>query len=276
MNELINPEGHYQDGVSVYYSEVEGIPSKSGLVVPQLIFGDKSKFIYTPGNHLLQYRRDETRQEYEGPDVFVRTFFGKRKVPTYLLGSHNNALFCWCEGLIEEYINEGFVIVHFDQRSHGDYTEMVYPDFNPKNLEQVYDLAISAEPGCFIYPVLKTGLARVMVHVSPNIGEQIIDENLRVIKCGYKADYLLELLNCIQTGNEHHELGLVTSRILVVDIDIDYFELGGREDMGRRFVKGSIAIIRRFMKLAGVNTIATSPGFIDQSSAIELAKKIVK
>ncbi len=279
MNEIVRSEDHYPSGISKYYAEVTAISSKPGLVVPQLILGDMSAFTFTPGNKLLQYRRGETGQEYEGPDVFVRVLFGRRKVPTYLLGSHNNAFFGWCEGLVECCIEKGFIIIHFDQRSHGDYTGMDYSKFDPRNLTQVYDLATRAEPGCFIYPVLETGLACGMVHVYPDMGsksEQTRDVGFRVIKCGYESTYLLELLNYIRSGKSHHEFGVITRKSLVVDIDIDYFESGSKRAMKRGFFRKSISVMRRFMSLAGVNTIATSPGFIDQEKAVGIVRKVMK
>jgi len=279
MNEIVRFEDLYPSRISKYYAEVTAVSSKPGLVVPQLILGDLSDFTFTPGNNLLQYRRAETGQEYEGPDVFVRTSFGRREVPTYLLGSHNNACFGWCEGLVECCIERGFIIIHFDQRSHGDYTRMDYTKFDPRNLDQVYDLATTVEPGCFIYPVLETGLACGMVHVCPDMGsesEQTRDVSFRVIKCGYKSVYLLELLHCIRTGKSHHDFGVITSKSLVVDIDIDYFESGSERDAKRGFIRRSISVMRKTMSLAGINTIATSPGFINQRRAIELVTRIMK
>lgn len=139
---------------------------------------------------------------------------------------------------------------------------MQLPNINALSLEQAACCAKESEIYEFIDAAWQTGLANTMYWVRKGFqGASGLMQNggIPYIKAG--SGPLLQLLSAFGTRQKQ----------IIVDIDLDYFT--GIVDKNEE--KKEIRILKDIMKLAGVITFATSPGYIFPFRALDLTKALL-
>lgn len=157
----------------------------------------------------------------------------------FIFDNHQHAFFFWVAVYLSGIISPGCRLVHIDR--HSDMWQPAQPpDFSLQkslSLQTVFEYTIRVlNNATFIKPALQLGL---------------FDD--------------VEILNGV------YPPGLQAPSGYVLDIDMDIFEDDKPGSTAYRF---KMRRFRKYMSQASLITIATSPGFIEQSRAIEAVKEL--
>ncbi len=271
-------------GVSRYYSKQTRIQSTSAQ---ELVLGSVADLELLDGFHAridnvdyLSYFMDKLHTDKYNFDTntslkrFVRTELGSNAVPTYIFDAHNHAFFGWCEALHDSNMQLGATLLHFDQ--HDDNCYPANLDVDISNLESVYNYTQNLQIYDFIGPALINNVIQKFIWIKPGADkkEEFVMSNdvyVPYTAIGPDSKFLQRILS--NTPPEK----------LIVDFDVDFFNnhfsytpaLENRcEKSMNKLVRSDLETIARSITFAGVVTIATSPGFIQQDLAIKLIKKL--
>lgn len=163
--------------------------------------------------------------------------------PIVIFDNHNHALYFWIDGARRWIIQPGFELIHIDE--HSDLWENEN-DFDLKkaleNEEYSWNFTnLSCNVGNYIQPALRNGLVGKMIRIE---NEAEIEKYM---------DYS-------------------PSRNAVLNLDLDIF--APELDFIREEKK--IQLIRNLLQKVDYVTIATSPYFIDQWTALEKLRNILE
>ncbi len=190
-----------------------------------------------PGNQIVfSEMEDGIEMNHCGLKEFIYVPFQDKDI--FIFDNHNHAFFYWWAGLAQGAMEAGLPLVHIDQHTDMRIPETL-PDFSLTG--QVEPEAVFAytnrtlNVGNFIQPALKGGLFS---------GVQIIDSS-----AGFNAPLPAEF---------------------ILDIDMDIFS----EDMAYIDFDLKIEKIREAISKATFITIATSPFFMEQTSALHILKRL--
>jgi hypothetical protein len=210
-----------------------------------------------------------------GLEKYIRTTVESSDIPVYVFDDHNHAFFAWREALEEGRIAKGARLIHFD--THDDSltptADMIKPveiagDF--PTMQEAAHLARDYDIDGFIYPAIQMGLIGEFIWVDPNHKEPPLQvRNPSNVQMRQRAALVRLGINDLSTYLANNP----SSEKPIVDIDVDYFaKIPHTSERESR----DLDTMRSYMKDAGVVTVATSPGYILQLKAIQLAKKLVR
>lgn len=203
---------------------------------------------------------------------FIRLNRGQNNTSIYIVDHHQFALYGWAEAYMEGKIVSGVGLRHFD--NHNDagvadrldvMTKQVFQE-GKWSLQQIVEYVFGL--GCweFIEPAQRLGLVGELIHIAP--GHESRTENRKIdlprtiqytrVSMGYYVD--------------NPSSFVLDPKKKIVDIDLDYFV---SDDFNPKDEDRDIQVMREEIASAGVVTLATSPGFIDQERAVKLIKKIL-
>lgn len=255
------PAGYDINGVSLYYN----FEATGGLLASQYLYLTRVLRFGNPADLELV-----DLSSVLSPAPSKKTFFLKeyirtsfKGVPVYIFDEHNHAFFAWCEALTEGNIQRESTLIHIDAHSDGYEPSFFLP---PNwNLKQAAEYAQFLEIDTFINPAIKLGIVKDIHFVEHYHNE---------VKAIF--DYNSSKLS-VQRSDNYDPFSFairlqLDPRKPIVDLDLDFFEHNG----GYGCEASEIASIRELMSRAGVVTMATSPGFINQHKAIALVKELLK
>jgi hypothetical protein len=192
-----------------------------------------------------------------GLRYYIRTRFGLKRIPTYIMYPHNLMLFGVGEVRQELGIREPFNVWNYDWHHDCSASDIeIPPDFDPSNLEAVADLAVRVGSGQFLDAGRKIGLVGNCTWAMPvrrrySSGEDNIAFPISIALFGDNK------ARCRRGSNP-----------LAVSVDMDvvahHFPDAGDWSRGgvplHRLLDRDIEIVREGMKQADV--IIIDPGFV--------------
>lgn len=249
-------EGSYDgQGISLYYKDENIAPLRLGSVED------------------LQLNEQRT-----GLVAYIRTSIGG--IPTYVVDNHQHVLFGWAEALKEGHIVSGAILLHIDEHADDD-----DPFRTPRSLEDLTEVrrfTTEIDYKSFISPVMPQ-LVKRFVWLVPFAAPDFEHTPLMAppgqalfTSVGISSRFVSRVLN-----------GEFDPKRLIVDIDMDYFRpfispkshleiIDNRGYDLEAIMNDDLQAIIALTRKAGVVTMATSPGFIDQSKAIALVREIIE
>lgn len=258
VRETIYPDGYDEQGRSQYYNFetiARDLTCARWVRARPLRFGDLQDL------QLIDIALPDV-PELPSPQYalkeYIRTSFGERKIPVYIFDDHNHAFFAWCEAYKEGHINNGSQLWHFDD--HDDAAKIKYfPLKNNWSLADAAQVAQSTGFESFIHPAILLGLVKEVFWV------QQYENRHREQETKWGVGKEVVKIEDVPVSSDPKQT--------IVDIDIDYFDYLLR---WRKGLDSTIGIIKRLMKSAGIITIATTPGIVeDQNKAIEIVKMLL-
>lgn len=217
---------------------------------------------------------------HKGLESMVRL---RENPKVYLIDNHNWAFFAWAEALKEGLINPGAYLIHVDDHSDTDAFELtfdgLYKDpFDLTNLSMMADFAETViEVQNFIEPAVRSGI------ISSGEVLWVCPPNHRLSTLGWhekESSFASRHYNGVKhykdflKGEVIEEIieGIPNPKGVILDIDLDYF-VPMQENP--QMIRNHIEILRELIELAGCVTIASSPGYMDQSWAVQLAHELL-
>lgn len=161
-------------------------------------------------------------------------------IPFYLFDNHNQAFYGWAEGMKNGYIKAGATLVHLD--AHYDDREPPNVEVDLNDLKDVHRYTNEVlQIATFIRPALQLGMFR-------------------------------SVRNFVESREFEVPLEFGPDEEVVLDIDLDLF----CEEMSHVDYSQKIQVIKDCLPHTKLITMATSPFFIDQGKAIDMARRIVE
>ena len=262
------PAGYNKKGVSLYYNSesfARSLTSARLMRTRKLHFGSIND---------LELEDIGTKNTVNGHDIkspsyalkeYIRTTFGKRKIPVYVFDDHNHAFFAWMEAKKVGKITDGSVLYHFDDHSDGKKSAHLPVD---NSLEQIANYAQSLDFDNFIDPAVRLGVISKVYWIQTtyenDTTSQFNGNEYAIPQEEIKHNPDKSDLKITQTFSPTQN---------IVDIDLDYFSHLEAESEAE---KRAVAEVKKCMETAGVITFAISPGFSDEHRAIATAKRDVR
>lgn len=272
-------------GVSRFYAAPKPNPNDERLTI-QRLRRQKDLGNIAVSQTTFAHASLTDRTLYRGLTEYGRTTFGTRAVPAYMFDQHNHALFGWYEGLSEGRIRRGAILVHVDE--HADANRTTIPNFRTKGLATVAAYAAKSAIYDFIHPALEDQLLGGVIWVRPLLHDQraaTVPATTRTIEyteTGMDNQLLSRIIN-----------GEFAPEDIIVDLDVDYYrylleepqlavsartpsayqQLSLRDSQAQLFEHDTNRI-RGLFAAAGIITVATSPGYIDQQQALDIVGRI--
>lgn len=208
------------------------------IYVPSLIIGDLDDLEEGDKTAFEEFNENDELQSCRGIKNFIQTeILG---IPTYIFDNHNHAFAFWCKAYIQNQITPDAVLIHIDQHKDSRLPEEFIKASDLKDGKKVMQYTNSVlNVGNFISPAQKTGLIGTVL----NLDSESAFINPPSIPSG---------------------------KSVILDIDLDIFA------QTMDYIKDEIKInrITELIKKADLITIATSPYFISQKTAIRYLKQI--
>lgn len=235
------------------------------------------------GNHIaFRMKYGNTTEEYSGLEFNVR-IEELNSPPIYIMDNHHFAYYAWHEARTMGYVENNARLIHIDQ--HPDNAPPDAP-YRANSLEEhanyvKYILAIDS----FIKPALESGLVdkycNFEVHPAMGLDDTTVNElecttnSYRLLGKQHHKEKCSKLSDLINPGN----ILSVNPKKTILDIDLDAF-VKDSYDADKLPTSDDFAYAAEFLAdialRAGVVTIATSPSFADQDTAVIAAKRIVQ
>lgn len=250
-------EGYDANGVSLYYCSEDRVSLYNRIIVSRILrLGNVNDLVIIPPLLPVEPITGGLKQ-------YIRTEFGERKVPVYIFDHHHPALFAWFEALKEGRIKPEAILRHFDEHEDGRHIRHSSLSSNMTLPEIASYVRKQLTIDNFIVPAVLSGLVGEFHWIKPYTNEISWDTPFRRGKKTPRFGIMGIDSMPIQ------QIQQLDPTQLIVDIDLDYFlQIRAQEE-------GVIKRMRQEMACAGVISIATSPGYIDQERAVELAKKLL-
>lgn len=162
--------------------------------------------------------------------------------PVYIFDNHNHAFFFWCLERKLGNLSDGSQLIHIDQHKDTRIPDNYEVDID--DLKSAFDYTNhTLNVGNFIKPAMERGMF----------------EELKIIDSEYSLEEIKKQRD-------------IFDKPYSLDVDLDFFS----EDMSYIDEGKKIDLVRESISKAQVITFATSPFFIDQSSAIEKLRKCLE
>ncbi len=206
------------------------------IYVPPLVEGELKELAV--GNEIVFSEVDEGKQ-YNQPGLRQFVHVQTRKKEIFIFDNHNHAFFFWIYGLKTGKLNKGKTLLHVDQHSDMWKPERYLEGSDPQDLdlETAFEYTnFELNVGTFIKPALALNIFSEL---------EIID--------GYFA------------------FDKALPQNFALDLDIDIFA----KDMDYIDYDYKLEKIRNYIDATHFITIATSPYFIDQQTAIIAIKELL-
>lgn len=209
---------------------------------------------------------------YNRLEDFIRLNRGNNDTSIYIVDYHQFALYGWAEAFMEGKIELDASLRHFDDHNDagiaGSLEVMTKQVFQERkwSLQQIVEYVFGLGCWQFIEPAERLGLVGEFIHIAPGHESRMEKRQIDLprttqytrVSMGYYVD--------------NPSSFVLNPRKKIVDIDLDYFV---SDDFDPKDEDRDIQVMRKDIASAGVVTLATSPGFIDQERAVELIKKIL-
>ena len=273
----------YEGGRSIHFPEPDITPDSSYRRTP-LILGTVQDIGAYAGDEWTHYgpcsmKSGNDDYTHKGLHSLVRLTDRPR---IYVIDNHNLALFAWTEALKEGLIRPGAYLIHVDDHSDSDAWEIVlkgmYSEpFDINNLSMMADFSGTLlEVQQFIEPAIRAGLVREgsLWVAPPTHKEESFGWHGRRQSWGSRHYNSFGNLKTKLTGHAVSEIlkNPPDPRDFVLDIDLDYF-VPIKDDVF--LVAYHLQLLKMLIPLAGCVTIASSPGYMDQEWAVELAHRLL-
>lgn len=193
-------------------------------------------------------------------DQYIRTEYGERNVPVYIFDDHNHAFFAWLEALNEGRIDKKSILYHYDDHSDGNKVSYIPQKHDLKTMAQ---FAQSLEFDSFVHPAMELNVVDQVYWISYRKWERKKFEDEE----NHWGIALTEVPSPI--AEQEFNPASLDPQKTIVDIDLDYFQ---DIDIDSNIFNEEIEHLRRMMNSAGVVTIATSPGIMDQQKALNILR----
>lgn len=256
------PWTYNKDGVSRYYREAE--TSRHIKRVP----GSTGRSKVLRKGDITDLKLDDGPWP-KGLKEYIRTTVYKGGPPVYVFDDHNHALFAWYEAFREKRIRSGARLFHFDEHSDGESSifHFTQPQKTwPTSARFVANYAKELEINGFIAPAIWMGLVGRVFWIRPYFNGIYHDDESKDSE-GYWRVPRIQVGIDDFVSMQQSEMDPQTT---IVDIDIDYFT-----HIDNRSQRRELDILRCAMQKAGVVTIATSPGYIEELRATELVRDLL-
>lgn len=214
--------------------------SNEVIVVPSAIRGTLDDLALSENTYALILREGERVQKMRGLTHHIISEYSD--IPMVIFDNHNHALYWWHAAMNSGIIEAKSMVVHID--AHSDLWS------NPNDLS----LEASKDPETLWQFVNEK--CTVANYVEPALRSGLVGEFIRV-----EGAEQLEMLA---------ERDFSPEKNLILNLDIDFF----MEELEYISSQRKIEVIRAVAQQARLITVATSPGFIDQSEAIRRVKEI--
>lgn len=220
----------------------------------------------------------------KGLNNFLKTEYNHK--PVYIFDNHNHAFAFWCQALINKQITKNALLIHVDQHKDTRSPTEYLSEEDLLNNEKVFNYTNTVlNVGNFIPPALHSGLVSKVINLdteeSFNSPINIHDKKAKTLQPGYHS--VIQLANhATNQSNKHlpqetthqftnkHIPQPTPNQSIILDIDLDIFA----HEMDYISNKIKLKRIRELLPRADLITIATSPYFIDQKTALKFLKMI--
>lgn len=203
------------------------------IYVPPLITGNLTEL--TLGEQVVFSEVDDGKEiNRRGLKCFLHLPIADKTI--FVFDNHNHAFFFWSAAIKAGKLTKGLPLVHIDQHTDMRIPErMLSPEtFDAMDIPELFQYTnYDLNVGNFIQPALAAGLFS---------GVEIIDHAAAFDRSFEEAS--------------------------VLDIDVDIFS----DDMAYIPADNKMTFIKDCIRSANIITVATSPYFIDQETAISLVK----
>lgn len=212
-------------------------PERENLKVTPLYEGDFSSL--RVGDHVaFQDYEDDEWMQCRGLEMAVCSH--EADFPVYVFDNHNHAFYGWCEGLKKGFFAKGARLVHLD--AHFDDAIPPHSNVDVSNLDDVLKYTHETlQIATFIKPALKLGL-------------------------------FSDVINYVESEHFKSLSSLDPNHEIVLDIDLDVF----CDEMSHVSWTQKVEVIKHYLPQVKMVTMATSPFFIDQKRAIDIAQRLMK
>lgn len=274
-------EDHYDErGLSRFYSKNRVNPRNKSLSIPQLRRGGINEVRYSTQYWAIV----SSSLGHRGLENYIRANIEGSNTPLYVVDNHQHAFFAWCEAILEGAVDEETILLHFDEHPDNvSHSYMVATD----NLTDVYNFTCSLWEANFIYPAIYKGLVNTAYWIHPHFRSQ---DKLATSWSSVSSSFIpqTEPLQKIGMDNcliDHIIAGEFPSHKLIVDIDLDYFKSFNLSNHPENWdcqtlakhreansidelTEHDVNRLRKVIQRAGLVTVATSPGYIDEADAL--------
>lgn len=225
------------------------------------------------------YNGDGTLVSCKGLEHFISSVL-PGGAPLYIFDNHNHAFYFWHKALIEGKIRAGAKLFHVDQHKDTRKPDSSLPAAEIRNEAAVFEYTNTVlNVGNFIPAAQEDGLIGEVIFID---SEESLNNCHRLAKEAREAGSaggsdgvgspgmwagINGSLQREESGSEPQS----PSSGIILDIDLDFFA----PEMDYIDNNKKLASIRELLPLANLVTIATSPFFIEQESAINWLKKIL-
>lgn len=251
------------EGVSFY------LPRSEEPIFPMVSYSSRRLRL---GSLTDLHLTDTPDKRYRRLKDFIRFNRGSDNTSIHIVDYHQFALYGWAEAFMEGKIELEASLRHFDDHNDAGVADrlevMTKQVFQERkwSLQQIVEYVFGLGCWQFIEPAQRLGLVGEFIHIAPGhesrMGNRQIDlprtTKYTRVSMGYYVD--------------NPSSFVLDPRKKIVDIDLDYFV---SDDFDPKNEDRDIQVMREEIASAGVVTLATSPGFIDQERAVELIKKIL-
>ena len=162
-------------------------------------------------------------------------------VPIYIFDNHNHVFYAWAEALKNGWIEKGGVLLHMD--AHFD--EGLPPFPIPTGMEELKQVWVYTNE-----------VLQIATYIKPALDLGIFCECVKYVESSRFSVKGSEL----RDGDSG-----------VINLDLDLFS----DEMKHISWEQKIAVLKHYLPMAKLLTIATSPHFMGQEKAIEICKKLV-
>ncbi len=243
-------EDFYHEGLSKYYSRacyldsgvgnnafsLERKPERERLMLTRLEIGLIGDLQCSSETSFQDYDSDVWMQ-CGGLEKAILSF--EADMPIYVFDNHNHAFYGWIEALHAGVFSRGARLVHMD--AHFDDAEPEHVKVDLNDIEDVW---------------------------------KYTNETLQIasfIKPALELDVFDQVVNYVESADftELPEIG--ADQEIILDIDLDVF----CDEMSHVSWKQKLDVITHYLPQTKLITMATSPFFIDQQRAIDIAKRLM-
>ncbi len=230
-----------------------GSRSNRSLYVPSMVDGDFADL--SPGDKTVFEDADENGEikSCTGLKNFIAARWGG--IPVYVVDNHNHAFYFWHYAAAKGEIGYGLPLIHVDQHKDARLPARWLSAEESRNSDAVFNYTNTVlNVGNFVPAALRTGVISGVINVT---SQKEMDE------------FRLPLAPPdVDPSTAPADSAIFPKYIL--DLDMDFFA----PEMDYIKPENKIALIKKLLPQAALVTVATSPFFMDQKSAINYLLKI--
>ena len=199
----------------------------------------------------------------KGLSNFLQTEYNSK--PVYIFDNHNHAFAFWCQALIDYKITKSALLIHVDQHKDTRYPSEYLTEEDLQNPDKVFKYTNTVlNVGNFIPPAIKSGLISQVINLDTE--ESFYSPTNIHNGKATKANSAIHPVN----QKVQKQPTTKQQQTIILDIDLDIFA----PEMDYIDNNLKLARIRELLPQADLITIATSPFFIDQKTALNYLNQI--